>query len=154
MKKAISLCITAVLLAVLLIPVYSLAYPTTTKTESVIHMDGGYYITVELSEVTERATNTKSGNKAYVFRNSSGEEQWRATIYGTWTYNGTSATCTSSRCTTSVTNNSWYEVSKSAAKSDASATAEVTMGYKFLGITTKKESLSLRLTCDANGNLS
>lgn len=39
-------------------------------------------------------------------------------------------------------------------KSGNTATADLVMGRKFLGITVQKETLNMTLTCDANGNLS
>lgn len=152
MKKAISL-ITVLVLVLGLLP-YSANATANTKTEDIIRLDNGYYLVVEIVSVENRATSIKSGSKVYTCKDSNGAEQWRATLSGTFTYTGTSATCTSSGCTTSVSNSSWYEVSKSAGKSGSSATAEVTMGEKFLGITINKETVSMKLTCSVTGSLS
>ena len=53
-----------------------------------------------------------------------------------------------------ITNTNWYIVSKSATKSGNAAVGELTMGRKFLGIIVEKVPVSMRITCDANGNLS
>ena len=121
---------------------------------NIIYLDNGYYITVELNVTDSRATSTKSGNKVYVFRNSNGGEEWRATLYGTFTYTGASSLCTSASCTVSITNTAWYTISNTYSKSGNFATADVVIGRKFLGIKIDEETISIRLTCDANGNLS
>lgn len=152
MKKLISLI--AVIALVLGVFPYSADASANIKTENVIQLENGYYVVVEIVSVENRSTSIKSGSKVYTCKDSSGVEQWRATLYGTFTYTGTSATCTSSGCTTSISNSSWYEISKSAGKSGSSATAEVTMGEKILGITINRESISMKLTCSATGTLS
>ena len=40
------------------------------------------------------------------------------------------------------------------APTEPPAVGELTMGRKFLGITVEKVPVSMRITCDANGNLS
>lgn len=152
MKKAISLITVLVLVFGLLS--YSVNATANTKTEDIIRLDNGYYIVIEVVSVENRSTSIKSGSKVYTCKASNGAEQWRATLYGTFTYTGTSATCTSSGCTTTISDSAWYEVSKSAGKSGNSATAEVTMGEKLLGITINRESISMKLTCSPTGTLS
>lgn len=125
-----------------------------TNTEETIYLKNGDYIAVELIVIDSRATSTKTGKKSYIYKNSNGTEEWRATLSGTFAYTGTTATCTASSCTTSVSDSAWYEISKSAGKSGSSATAEVTMGEKILGITINRESISMKLTCSATGSLS
>lgn len=125
-----------------------------TNTEEIIYLKNGDYIAVELIVIDSRATSTKTGKKSYIYKNSNGTEEWRATLSGTFAYTGTTATCTASSCTTSVSDSAWYEISKSAGKSGSSATAEVTMGEKILGITINRESISMKLTCSATGSLS
>ena len=94
-----------------------------------------------------------SKSKTYTYRNSNGEEEWRAVLSGLFTYNGTSATCTSSYCDVTITDTAWSVNSKTVGKSGASATAELTMCKKLLGfITTSEKSLSMTLTCSPNGD--
>lgn len=115
--------------------------------------DGGYIETV-LLESAVRASGTKTGTKTKRYVDSDGNEEWVIQLQGTFSYNGTSATCTSAICNVTVSANNWYVVSKSASKSGAKASADVTMGMKVLGITVSKSSYQLTLTCDKNGNLS
>ena len=86
--------------------------------------------------------------------NSADELLWKAVLTGTFTYNGTSATCTASSCNVIIYDSDWHEISKSATKSSNTASASVTMGRKFLGITIDKETFYLSLSCDKNGVLS
>lgn len=120
----------------------------------IIMLDNGCYITVELNVLDSRAASVKTGNKAYVCRNSSGAELWRATLYGTFTYTGTSSNCASASCTVTITDDAWYTISNSYARSGNSAVADVVMGKKLFGIKIGEEAISVRLTCDVNGNLS
>ena len=92
--------------------------------------------------------------KDYYYGNNSGEILWKATLTGTFSYNGVSASCTSASCTTTVYNSSWSEKTNHAYPSGASAMAEVTMVQKFLFITVDTVSVNLVLICDKDGNVS
>ena len=148
----IVLCLVVCLLY--LIPTVAFSEDISAQEDDIIYLDNGYYITIEVVESTERASGTKTGTKNYVFRSSSGNELWRASLRGTFTYTGSSATCTASNCTTTITDTAWYEISKSASRSGASAIGDFTLGHKILGITIRKETVNISLICDANGNLS
>ena len=86
--------------------------------------------------------------------NSADELLWKAVLTGTFTYNGTSAACTASSCNVTIYDSNCHEISKSATKSSNTASASVTMGRKFLGITVAKNDYSISLSCDKNGVLS
>lgn len=147
-------CLKVVLLVLLIVAMLPVCVFAASETENVIYLDNGSYITIELSYMESRASGTKSGSKTYRYNNSDGVEEWRAVLTGSFTYTGTTATCTASSCSVTITNDNWYTVSKTASKSGASALGELTMGRKWLGITVDKETLSMKITCDASGNLS
>ncbi len=153
MKRFVKIAISA-LLVLALLPVSTLAATEIPKEENIIYLDNGCYITVELAVTEARAARSKSGSKTYTYYGNNGTEEWRAVLTGTFSYTGTSSTCTVANCTVAITDTDWYEVSKTATRSGNSAVAELTMGRKFLGITIDKESITMRITCDANGNLS
>lgn len=153
MKKFFSLLLTILLLLTLL-PVSSLATAEPENTEHIIYFGDGSYITIELTQLDSRASGTKRGSKTYTYRDSDGAEQWRAVLSGTFTYTGSSASCTAVSCSVTITDTDWYEKSKTTNKSGGSALCELTMGRKFLGITIDTETINMRITCDANGNLS
>ena len=152
--KRFFMLLTTVLLMVLMLPISAFAAMETQGTENIIYLDNGGYITVELSVTEYRASGTKSASKTYTYRGSDGVEEWRAVLRGTFSYTGSSATCTAASCDVTITDTDWYIVSKTATRSGASALGELTMGRKFLGITVDREPVSMRITCDINGNLS
>lgn len=153
MKKYIRF-ITTVLLLMTMLPVCCFAKSTPVGTTEILYLDDGSYITIELKQTESRASGTKTASKTYTHYSNSGSENWRAVLRGTFSYTGSSATCTAASCDVTITDADWYVVSKTATKNGNSATGELTMGRKFLGITIDKETVSMRLSCDANGNLS
>lgn len=152
--KRFRIVISLLLLISLLLSVSVTAHAEPENTGEIIYLENGCYITIEITESPERASASRAGTKNYVYRSSDGEELWCASLRGTFTFTGSSATCTASSCTTTITDAAWSEVSKSASRSGASAIGEFNMAYKILGITIRKETINMRLTCDANGNLS
>lgn len=153
MKHCLKIFVLAILICALL-PVNTFAATDIPKEENVIYFNDGSYITITLSVIDSRASGTKTGSKTYTYRGNDGVEEWRAVLSGTFTYTGSSATCTAASCDVTITDTAWHVVSKTASPSSNSALGELTMGRKFLGITIDKETVSMRITCDAGGNLS
>lgn len=141
------------LLGVLMIvPAFTIGvFATDTDT---VYFDDGSYITIDISTVRGRAAGTVTGNKTYTYHDSDGTTAWKAMLNGTFSYTGSSATCTASTCNVTTYDSAWYTVSKSTSKSGNSATAAVTMGKTLLGVTITKVPVDMILSCDANGNLS
>ncbi len=142
------------LLLAFIFPINAMAASIQSTEERSVYFEDGSYITVTLSEVQTRASGTKSGSKTYRSYTSDGTEEWRAVLTGTFTYTGSSATCTASSCNITISNTAWYVVSKTATKSSNTAKASITMGRKLLGVTIEKKSADLSLSCSANGTLS
>ena len=153
MKKIFKIAI-LVVLVLAMFPVSVFAAEDTQNTNDIIYLEDGSYITVELVVMDTRATNTKTGSKIYRYKDSDGVELWNVTLQGTFSYTGSSATCTASSVSVSIINDNWYTVSKSASKSGAKAIGEATVGRKLLGVTIKKETLNMTLTCSGSGTLS
>lgn len=153
MKRLFSIILVA-LLVVTLMPIQTFATTDIRENSNVVYYEDGSYVIIELTYKETRASGTKTASKTYKYYNSDDVEQWRAVLSGTFSYTGSSATCTASSCNVTISNSAWYVVSKSATKSANVAIGEVTIGRKFLGITVDKESATIRITCDANGNLS
>lgn len=151
MKRIVCL-ILVFILTVTVFPVNCFAIGTAETIVS-YYEDGSYLVeTIEI--VQTRASGTKTGSKTQTYYGSAGDAEWQVVLTGTFTYTGSNATCTASSVSVTIYDSDWYTVSKSANKSGNTATASVTMGYKLLGITTRKVSANPVLTCDANGNLS
>lgn len=148
MKRALC-CVLVVMLLTGIFPVCGHAAEIET-----IHFEDGSYATIEITNSGVRASGSKSGSKNYTYYNGDSVKQWQATLTGSFTYTGSSATCTSSDINVTIYNSNCYVVSQNAGKSGDAAKGSATVGLKVLGVTVEKNSASLTLTCDANGNLS
>lgn len=153
MKKVIS--ILAIISIVIALPLSVFASEGTTSSDENTYItyldDGSYYITT----VTESmARSTKSGTKTTTYYNSSDEALWKVTLKGSFTYTGTTSTCTSASHSVTIYNNAWYIYSQNSYASGNQAIANVVMKKKLLGIVTSTKNVNLTITCDKNGNLS
>lgn len=116
--------------------------------------DGSYIITTifEESSIT-RAASSKTGQKTATFYNSDNVAQWSATLKGTFTYNGSSATCTASSITHKIYSSNWKIASASATKSGNKATGKAT-AKRYLIVPVQTVEKTITLTCSASGVLS
>ena len=57
-------------------------------------------------------------------------------------------------CSVSISDSSWYVVSRTASRSGNTATANLTMGRRALGVTVSTSNYTITLSCDKSGNLS
>ena len=72
--------------------------------------DGSYFETTIETETTSEPSlfstrTTVSGSKAVTYKNSNNATMWYVIVHGTFSYSGTSATCT--KVTGSMTSNLW-----------------------------------------------
>jgi len=146
MKKTVAVLLVCILFT-LLIPVSA---ADSAETESL--PDGGYFVTeTVVTPVSRGSLNTERRDCYY---NTSGEKQWTMVLKGSFTYNGTTATCTSASVTYTIYNSNWHHKSHSAWASGNTANGTLTM-EKWLFLTPVLiVSKSLTITCDANGNIS
>lgn len=151
MRKQIISLLLAFLLVFSSIPINVTAAQTNSNR---IDFEDGCYVIVTIEDISTRATNTRSGNKYLTYYDGSDNVEWEAKLSASFTYDGTSSTCTSASCTVTIYENAWYEYSKSTSRSGNTATTQLTMGQKFLGITIAKREYTITLTCDKDGNLS
>lgn len=144
--------ITSIILAfVMLIGILPL-YGNAMEVETIYYEDGSY-ATIEIFTYGMRASTT-TGTKTYNYYNSSNVRQWKVVLTGSFSYTGSSASCTSSSMDVTIYNSNCYVLSKSASKSGNTASGTATVGEKLLGVTVSSIPVSLTLSCDANGNLS
>ena len=116
--------------------------------------DGSYYeITISENTMT-RASSTKTATKRAKYVNSSNVTVWEISVTGTFTYNGTSSTCTASSVAAKSYSTNWKITSQSASKSENKAIAKATAKYYYDGSLVTTASKTVTLTCDKNGNLS
>ena len=120
----------------------------------IIPLENGGYILIEISDSPNinRATTTKS--KSYTCYNGDDEIQWKATLNGSFTYDGRIATCTYSTCDVTIYDSHWYQISKSVWADGNIARATLEMGERSLGITILRETHNLSMVCDRYGNVS
>ena len=78
---------------------FSFLVPTSVKaaaeptTERIVYADGSYVIT-RITSTESRASNTKTSSKDYLYYNANDVLQWKATVVGTFVYDGSTSTCT------------------------------------------------------------
>lgn len=152
MKRMVS-ALAALLLLLPSLLINTVAADNLSETD-MIYLENGSYIRVEIFSADLRETGRKIGHKNYTYYNGEGEEKWSATLTGSFTYTGTSATCTSSSCSVALSDSHWSLVSKTTEKSGNTATATVIMENKLLGIVVDNAEVNIKLTCDGKGNLS
>ena len=154
MKRVLSIaCITALMLSLCIVPAAAAEMPV--LVEDVVYFEDGSFLTTELivnydDVAATRATYRISGQKNVEYSNASGEVMWTMTVYGTFTYDGTSATAISASYSYDIYNDSWSFRSGEAYCSDNQAIAEGT----FNGGLLLNRSVTVTLTCSAKGVLS
>lgn len=152
MKKFCLLLAFCLLIA--FVPVNAFAVQSKESVINTIRFDDGSYITIETDTIESRSGYSASGRRLYTYYSSTDVKKWEATLFATFVYNGTTCSCASSDIQVNILDSAWYIVSKEPGRNGNVATGELTMGYKFLGITTTKKTIEMSITCDANGNLS
>lgn len=153
MKKIISILLVLVSI-VLMVPATQASAQTNTADLDIIYLEDGGYIMVELNTNSNMARATVSKSKICTRYSDTDEMQWKITLSGSFTYDGITASCTSSSCTVTIYKNDWYTDSKTSWKSANSAYATVVMARKLLGVTVARETIDLTLTCDRYGKVS
>lgn len=153
MKKILAL----ILVMFILLSVPTISYGNDSdviQSESYIeyYSDGSYSVTtIETSSITVLANSTVSKSKNTAHYNSKDEMQWVITVKGTFTYTGSSATCTNSTVYYTIYDNNWKVTSAQASKSGRTATGEFTIKRYTLGIPLKTINETLTLTCSNTG---
>lgn len=152
MKHRVISCVFAIILLFLCVfPAYAAAQPV--SEETIIYLDNGDYIKIYTVTYNTRAANTCSGQDIYEYYNSNDILSWKAVLTATFTYTGTSATCTGGSCSVTIYDDNWYEASNVTTIQGNAATTALTMGRKMLGVTVLEKDYTLRLTCDKYGIL-
>lgn len=150
MKKIITLLLTLVFI---LNTTYVHAYEkniNSTKT----YLGNDIYVETVIEEYTTYATNTKTGKKTDTYTNSSGTKIYSLSVTGTFTYNRSSATCTSSSVATTVDAYDWKLIIKNASKSGNKAMANAIFSQYLNGNLIESRYPTITLTCSATGVLS
>lgn len=150
MKKLVSY----VILVAILLSVFTIGCFAEEMKENITYLENGSYIIDTIVLFKGRASGSISGSRTKSYYDANGNLDWKAVLNGSFTYTGSSATCTSSSVSVTVYDSAWYTIFKTASKSGNTASASVTMGCKELGITVDRVTIPISLTCDKDGNLS
>lgn len=154
--KRISILIVVVFILcfTVLSPISANASEVKANNPRIIYFDDGSYAVIEIFTLDTRATSTRVGYKTYTYYQADGQVEWIAKLTATFEYDKTTASCVSAYCDITIEDSSWQIGTNNVTRSGATATANVTMLQKFLGITINTESTVISLTCDPNGNFS
>lgn len=99
-------------------------------------------------------TQTKSGSKTVQYVNSSGSVLWYVTVHASFTYNGSSSSCTNASVYAESNSSAWTVTNKSSWRSGNTGYASATgHHHNFLGIETSSVSRTVSISCTANGTL-
>lgn len=131
------------------------ATETSIKKETAIeYLSNGHYIeTIIVCYETDSRAATKSGYKTSNYRDENDVIMWSVTVNGTFTYNGTTSSCTSVSRSTTAPGANWSIKSSSCSKSGNCATATATATHKGVLIS-KDYSMTVNLYCSPYGILS
>lgn len=127
--------------------------------DEIIYLEDGSYIEITIEEEPPTiqlfaSTKTKTASKTAQAKNSSGAKIWYVKVTGTFSYNGTSSSCTKSIATAASQHSSWSIKSKSPSKSGSTAKATATAVKKLDGTVTQTMTRTVSLTCSKSGALS
>lgn len=159
MKKIIAFVLSAVIIMGILPTILANAEGNSPESEILYYDDGSYaVITITYGLASNAEVNAsksiKSGSKTVSYYDDSGALKWKATLTASFTYDGSTSSCTSANSTVAICDSDWYVISNNSGHAGNTATANVTMGRRYLGVTVKTVPVTITLSCDANGNLS
>lgn len=118
------------------------------------YYENGYYYEISISVTNSVARSAKKGSKTIYCKNSAGKTMWSLTVKGTFTYNGSTSSCTSASASTSITDATWKITNKSSSKSGNTAKATATAICYLNGNPINSQTKTVTLKCNANGKLS
>ena len=99
-------------------------------------------------------TKSKTGSKTIYCKDADGKVLWYVKVTGTFSYDGSTSTCTSVSMTTSTNAAGWNIVNKKCSKSGNRATASATGQKSHNGTVTNSITKSVTLSCSKTGTLS
>lgn len=120
------------------------------------YLENGDYVETIITTtdtVTSRAAASKVGTKNAFYKNANGEIMWSVSINASFTYNGSTATCTNSWVTTTCPSKFWKVSDAIALSGGNSATAYATGKRYQNGLVIQTLYSKVTLNCSANGTL-
>lgn len=153
MKRIFALFTALIILSCSVLCTTAKETPSTHTVITIEYLENGDYIETILTWEDSNARVTKPASKTVKYTNSSGTLLWSLTLTATFSYNGTTATCTSAYHSETAYYSYVTIISGSASKSgnkaiaNASASATNSAG-------TNVYSLSATITCSPDGTFS
>jgi len=129
---------------------------TETKIDD-IYLENGDYITTEIEVVNggiSYRASSLTGKKTITYSTANGTKLWSFTVTGTFSYTGSSSSCTYVTTSYSINSNAWKVTSTSSSKSGNTATGSVTAKEYFSFAVINTVNHTLTLSCSANGSIS
>lgn len=151
MKKIVSL-LSVILMIAGLCPNTAYAGEKVETESSIEYFEDGSYIVTRITEstITTFAAKTVSKSKsADYYENDT--IAWTVTLSATFSYTGSSATCTSAKTSYTIYNDAWKVTSAVPSKSGNKATGTFTVKKYALGIPYKTVNKTLTITCSNTG---
>lgn len=158
MKKFIVLIITVIMIfSVLSVSVCAESNSTIVLETTEYFEDGSYSITVltvNNETAVSKEISTKTGSKTTVFYNADNEKMVTVKLTASFSYTGSSATCTSVTPSYTIHDSHWRVTNSTGTKSVNKAIGEFTAKRYVLGIPTQTVDKTLTITCSNTGVLS
>ncbi|MGN0455774.1 MAG: hypothetical protein ACI4F2_02840 [Acutalibacteraceae bacterium] len=152
MKKMISLFFVLLLIAAIPIQVSATGYNEVLPGDEIEYFkDGTYCVTIFEETASVLTSTTKTKTKTSTYYNSSDEKLWSVSLTGTFTYTGSSATCTKSSVSYKIYKDDWKITSANATKSGRKATGEFVAKHYTLGVPTSTVNKTLTISCSNSG---
>ncbi|MDE5974852.1 MAG: hypothetical protein K2G73_09335 [Eubacterium sp.] len=152
MKKIISL-LSVILMIAVLCPNTALANDEIVTDSYIEYFDDGSYIVTRITEstITTFAAKTVSKSKSADYYESDNTKAWTVTLNATFSYTGSSATCTNATTSSKIYNDKWKVTSAVPSKSGNKATGTFTVKKYALGLPIKTVNKTLTITCSNTG---
>ena len=117
------------------------------------YFDDGSYIVTRITEstITTFAAKTVSKSKSADYYESDNTKAWTVTLNATFSYTGSSATCTNATTSSKIYNDKWKVTSAVPSKSGNKATGTFTVKKYALGLPIKTVNKTLTITCSNTG---
>lgn len=152
MKKAKAL--TALILVLLLLATpFSVFAQSSIDTEIEYYDDGDYMVIETETPEISLLSNTVSKTKTATYYDN-GNKQFRVKLIATFSYTGSSASCTSAQVIYDIYDSSWKCSTAQASRSGKKATGDFVMKKYVLGVKVKTVSKTLTLSCTNSGTVS
>lgn len=158
MKKILSITL-AVIIIFFVFPINTYAkYDDIIISQKTEYLDNGFYIiktlTVESQNNLIRTSSTKTGSKTITIFNSDDEAMVTLKLTASFSYTGTSATCTSVTPSYTIHNSYWKVPTAIGTKNGNTAKGEFTAKKYWLGLLVQTINESTSITCSNTGVLS